>query len=271
LTAKLMDEGSGEELFGNSSASTAKRQRTLEAASTAPRPSLATPEVHHAKNRWFTKLFRRKAKSMVSLPNAGLDFNRRTPPTKDGSEASVMSNSLNNIKLPMTPILENKDSPISIVRKVSPEPERLCACKGEITDARHPEVISFASCSNGQAILDGPEGISVTQALIAILEKNPHPTYHKLMKDIRYWLHDQAQQMLRFYTNRKKYRESLAADLQRQSTVINEIGTDLRAIMESANNRDEDYLEAAVVNSKPVQEPMLGSENLLDFNQRLFL
>jgi len=145
-----------------------------------------------------------------------------------------------------------EQTPLS--RTTSLEPT--CLCKRVINNIRRPNVISISSCSDGQTTYEGPDGLSVTQTLIKILEKDPHPTYDHLMKEMSVSLFEQAQAMFKFYEKRKNCREGKE---------ILQSGID-KDIEQSLKIKSEDETESYVINNhvKLVQDPQLGSENPLN-------
>lgn len=171
---------------------------TPRTSSPSPSPSqkgsriLACIPFNSVKLGWLpSKFFKRKAKTTDCSPSAGNDVNKRTAPTKAASEGSVMNEAIappNNNH--MSTIMEDEvvESPTNteqtpLSRTTSLEPT--CLCKRVINNIRRPNVISISSCSDGQTTYEGPDGLSVTQTLIKILEKDPHPTYDHLMKEMR--------------------------------------------------------------------------------------
>ncbi len=64
--------------------------------------------------------------------------------------------------------------------------------------------------------------------------------------------------MLRFYRNRRRYREGLK-NKRRKSSVLSDLDADfIAAIIDSAKNKDEDEWEEFVVKHKPVQDPQVS-------------
>ncbi|KAJ7231408.1 hypothetical protein B0H12DRAFT_1263094 [Mycena haematopus] len=54
----------------------------------------------------------------------------------------------------------------------------------EITSPKLADVISFGSCKDSELSWESEEGIGMTQALIQVLRKDPHPTLRDLVTDV---------------------------------------------------------------------------------------
>ncbi|KLO09887.1 hypothetical protein SCHPADRAFT_907399 [Schizopora paradoxa] len=235
--------------------------------------------LRHARISWPPKIFRRRAKTMdVFSFGARHDVIKGVMSPKAASEGTYLPHPLSK-RSTMTAIQENgvaevessiSYSPLSENQRIaSPEP-MVCTCsnKGVMNDAGYPDVISIASCSDEQSTFEGPEGLSVTQTLIKILDNDPHPKYKDLMKEMSRSLYNQAIEMLHFYKLRKDYREG-SKDHQRKASAFK--GVDVKfmeSVIESAKNKDEDEWEDFVVKYKPIQDPQLGSQKRLNLNDK---
>ncbi|KZT18444.1 hypothetical protein NEOLEDRAFT_1184307 [Neolentinus lepideus HHB14362 ss-1] len=78
------------------------------------------------------------------------------------------------------------DRGLDLRSEASPERMPMGTCDGDCVESptERPRVISFAACEDDQTIFEGPEGGFLTRALIKSLEKDPHPTFRKLMERI---------------------------------------------------------------------------------------
>ncbi|KAF5389656.1 hypothetical protein D9757_004112 [Collybiopsis confluens] len=69
-----------------------------------------------------------------------------------------------------------------------------------------PDILSLASCKDSQEAWEDGEGHSMTQMLVEILKKDPHPTLRDLMVTVSHKLHNAA---LQAHTETKKYKKKM--------------------------------------------------------------
>ncbi|KAF7375363.1 hypothetical protein MSAN_00423800 [Mycena sanguinolenta] len=79
-------------------------------------------------------------------------------------------------------------------------------CGQENPSPKLPDVISFGSCKDSELSWENEEGVGMTQALIQVLRKNPHPTLKSLVTDVSHILHQLAYDRHRRAKIWKKYR-----------------------------------------------------------------
>jgi len=108
-----------------------------------------------------------------------------------------------------SPVVSKKKTSLSIVTDSLPEPSWLdspiqrCVspemlyCSGDCRNNPHfqqdleclPDVFSLSAAADGQKAWEDEEGRSMTQALVQILRKDPHPSLHNLLTDVSHDLH----------------------------------------------------------------------------------
>ncbi|KAF9261144.1 hypothetical protein L218DRAFT_961845, partial [Marasmius fiardii PR-910] len=73
-----------------------------------------------------------------------------------------------------------------------------------------PDVISLGSCKDSQSAWEDLDGTSMTQSLVEILSKDPHPTLKDFMAKLNHTLHDRLMRMhetnLKYKKDRKWWR-----------------------------------------------------------------
>ncbi|KAJ6468202.1 hypothetical protein C8R45DRAFT_1017906 [Mycena sanguinolenta] len=83
-------------------------------------------------------------------------------------------------------------------------------CGQENPSPKLADVISLGSCKDSELSWENEEGIGMTQALIQVLRKNPHPTLRSLVTDVSHILHQLACDRHRRTNVWKKYRDACA-------------------------------------------------------------
>ncbi|KLO09800.1 hypothetical protein SCHPADRAFT_907491 [Schizopora paradoxa] len=121
-------------------------------------------------------------------------------------------------------------------------------------------------------LVEVARGVSVTQALVEALGKDPQPTYRSLLEAMSRLLDEQAQELAKFYYIRKKYRER-KGDLAflMSSEVASLKRSYYLSIVESAENKSEDEWEEFVLNCEPTWKPQIGSQNVLNLDDKFLL
>lgn len=129
-------------------------------------------------------------------------------------------------------------------------PIALWPCEGfcQPSDTEFPFVISLGACKDDQLSWEDSEGASMTQALIEILKKDPHPSLKDLMTNVSHEVHKAA---LNLHKNVKTYKKSMK---------------EWRKNMERLGQKATVSVSDSVLEMDNFQDPQLSSHKPLDMN-----
>jgi len=150
----------------------------------SPGSPLVSSRVVYQSKRVSTKNIKTRRTSIDKLLNPPVNFKRLSIKTQSLSITSDFQMWLGSELSPIT----RCDSPLALFCEGS-------SCRSSTrpsSPVERAEVISFSSCKDNQESWEDADGASMTEALIRILRKNPHPSLKSLLTDVSHALHDAA-------------------------------------------------------------------------------